>query len=112
VEAIGDAPLPVVTPTFEWTDIVGPPSLLRTEDKNHLWHLQQSQLSWYARTDPRALAPLAVAGWPPRRVADLRDGIRLLTGWLVALDDALSDARLLPSPPAEDTADDEGAVRE
>jgi ParB-like chromosome segregation protein Spo0J len=120
VEAIGGEPLPVVAPRLSWRESRPQPkelddhryTHLKTEDGNRLWPLQQSQLQWYAHTDPTALVRQAVADWSPRRVADLQDGIRLLTGWLTALDDALSDARLLPSTPAEDTANGDGDAHE
>ena len=70
-------------------------SPLSTEDVNHLRSLQRSNLRWEARTDPQALAPLAIEARPAHRVADLRDGVRFLRAWLMTLDDALNDARLL-----------------
>jgi ParB-like chromosome segregation protein Spo0J len=80
---------------------------LEAEATTQLHRLRRSRLTWYTRDDPRELAPLVVEDWNPQSVTDLRDGIRLLAGWLAAFDAALSGT-LLGSEPERSATEADG----
>lgn len=93
-------------PMLRAAPYVPPLRRLKVEDTNRLHDLRRQRIDWFVNADPRELAPLVVAEWSPRSVTDLRDGIRVLTGWLTALDTALSAARLGEATLTETVADD------
>lgn len=90
VPPVEPSPAPMATPVR----YVGHRPQLKSENTNALHELRRPRLRSYVGSDPRELAPFVVQDWSPQAIAELRDGVRVLSGWLAAFDTALSEARL------------------
>lgn len=67
---------------------------LSPEASRDLYWLLPDRSRWHARHNPEEVASLVVAEWHPKRVRELREGVRALLGWLARLDTALDKASL------------------
>ncbi len=86
-----------------------PVSRLSAEASRDLYWLLPERSRWHAKHNPEDVAPLVVAEWNPKRVRELREGVRNLLGWLARLDAALDKASFDVTP-ADQAEQDQAAT--